>query len=90
MLTSIGSEKKQENSKKIYFCFTDYAKAFVWIATSCGKFFKKWGYQTTLPAPEKSVCRSRSNSWNWTVLTNGLAPNRERSRSRLYIVTLLI
>ena len=22
----------------------------VWITTSCGKFFKKWEYQTTLPA----------------------------------------
>ena len=27
--TSVGSSKKQENSrKKIYFCFTDYIKAF--------------------------------------------------------------
>ena len=27
--TTVGSEKKQENSKKnIYFCFIDYAKAF--------------------------------------------------------------
>ena len=22
----------------------------VWITTNCGKFFKKWEYQTTLPA----------------------------------------
>ena len=22
----------------------------VWIATNCGKFFKRWEYQTTLPA----------------------------------------
>ena len=29
---------------------TDYTKAFVWITTNCGKFFKKWEYQTTLPA----------------------------------------
>ena len=28
--------------------------------------------------PEKSVCRSGSNSWNWT-LKNRLVPNRERS-----------
>ena len=34
----------------------------VWITENCGKFLKRWGYQTTLPAPEKSVCRSRSNS----------------------------
>ena len=26
--TSVGSWKKQESSRKIYFCFTDYAKAF--------------------------------------------------------------
>ena len=22
----------------------------VWITTNCGKFFKRWEYQTTLPA----------------------------------------
>ena len=36
--------------KNIYFCFICYAKAFVWITTNCGKYFKRWGYQTTLPA----------------------------------------
>jgi len=30
------------------FCFIDYAKDFVWITTNCGKFFKRWEYQTTL------------------------------------------
>ena len=39
--------------------------------------------------PEKYVCRSRSNSYNWT-WNNRLGPNRESSTSRLYIVTLLI
>ena len=38
---------------------------------------------------ETSVCRSGSNSQNWT-WNNKLVPNRERSMSRLYIVTLLI
>ena len=33
-----------------YICFIDYAKAFVWITTKCGKFLKRWEYQTTLPA----------------------------------------
>ena len=47
---SIVSEKKQENSKKkIYYFFIDSAKNFVWITTNCGKFFKRWEYQTTLP-----------------------------------------
>ena len=38
---------------------------------------------------EKPVCRSGSNSQNWT-WNNRLVPNRKRSTSRLYIVTLLI
>ena len=42
-----------------------------------------------LLSPEKSVCRSRSNSYNWT-WNKRLVPNQERSTSRLYIVTLLI
>ena len=47
-------EKPREFHKNIYFCFTDYAKAFdcivVWMTTNCGKFFKRWEYQTTWPA----------------------------------------
>ena len=39
--------------------------------------------------PEKSICRSRSNSQNWT-WNNRLVPSWERSTSRLYIVTLFI
>ena len=40
-------EKAREFQKNIYFCFIDYAKAFVWITVNCGKFFKTWKYQTT-------------------------------------------
>ena len=42
-------EKAREFLKNVYFCFIDYAKAFVWIITNCGKFLKRWEYQTTLP-----------------------------------------
>ena len=42
--------KAREFQKNIYFCFIDYTKAFVWITTNCGKFWKRWEYQTTLPA----------------------------------------
>ena len=38
---------------------------------------------------EKLVCRSGSNSWNWP-WNNRLVPNRKRSMSRLYVVTMLI
>ena len=40
-------EKAREFQKNIYFCFIDYRKAFVWVTTNCGKFFKRWEYQTT-------------------------------------------
>ena len=39
--------KAREFQKNIYFCFIDYAKTFVWITVNCGKFFKRWEYQTT-------------------------------------------
>ena len=47
-------EKARAFQKNIYFCFIDCIKAFVWIATNCGKFLKKWEYQTTLPASCKT------------------------------------
>ena len=31
-------KKARELQKNIYFCFIDYAKAFVWITINCGKF----------------------------------------------------
>ena len=31
-------EKAREFQKNIYFCFIEYAKAFVWITINCGKF----------------------------------------------------
>ena len=44
------TEKVRIFQKNMYFYFIDYAKAFVWITANCGKFFKKWECQTTLPA----------------------------------------
>ena len=31
-------QKARGFKKNIYFCFIDYAKAFVWITINCGKF----------------------------------------------------
>ena len=49
--TSTGSSKKtREFQKNIYFCLIDYAKAFDCVDhTNCGKFLKRWEYQTTWP-----------------------------------------
>ena len=47
-------EKARESQKNIYFCFIDYLKAFDCVdTTNCGKFLKRWEYQTTLPASWK-------------------------------------
>ena len=40
-------KKARKFQKNIYCCFINYAKAFVWITTNCGKFFKRWEYQIT-------------------------------------------
>ena len=83
-------EKAREFQKNIYFCFIDYTKAFDCMDhNKLWKILKQMGNNRPpdLP-PEKSVCRSRSNSQNW--ICNTLVPNRKRSTSRLYIVTQLI
>ena len=43
-------KKAREIQKNIYFCFTDYAKTFLWITINCGKFWRRWEYQNTWPA----------------------------------------
>ena len=42
-------EKVREFEKNIYFYFIDLTLT-VWLTVNCGKFFKRWEYQTTLPA----------------------------------------
>jgi len=88
--TSVGSLKKPKSSRNIYFCFIDYAKDFDCVDHNKLENSQRDGNirPPHLP-PEKSVCRSRSNSFNWT-WNNRLVPNRERTTSRLYIVTVLI
>ena len=48
------TERARNSKENIYFCFIDYFKAYValtvWITTNCGKFLKRWEYQTALPA----------------------------------------
>ena len=54
-------EKAREFQKSIYFCFSDYAKAFDCVDhNKMWKILKEMGIPY-LP-PEKSVCRSKSNS----------------------------
>ena len=89
--TCVGSQKKQENFRKhVYFCFIEYLKSFtVWVTTNCGKFLKRWEYQTTLPASWETCMQAKKQQLE-PDQGNGLFPNRGRIMSRLYIVTLFI
>ena len=54
-------EKARESQKNIYFCFIDYTNAFVSEQTVENSSRDRNTKPPYLP-PEKSVCRSRSNS----------------------------
>ena len=58
----LDHKKKKKSSRKTSTSalLTTPKPLTVWITTNCGKFLKRWEYQTAWP--EKSVCRSRSNS----------------------------
>ena len=45
-------DKAREFQKNTYFCFIYYAKGFDCVDHNkrCGTFWKRWEYQTTLPA----------------------------------------
>ena len=59
-----------EFQKNTYFCFVNYAKAFVWITANCGKLLKRWEYQITLPVPwenegQETTVRTGHGTKDW-------------------------
>ena len=76
------TEKAREFEKKKSICFVDYAKAFDSMDHNCGKFFKKWEYQTiTCLQAKKQQLEADMEQWTGSKLGK---------ESWLYIVTLLI
>ena len=59
--TSIGSLKKQESSRKpsISAFLTMPKPLTVWITINCGKFWKRWEYQTTGPTSWETYMQVR-------------------------------
>ena len=52
--TSVGSQRKQKHSRKIiYFCFTEYTEASVWITTN-------WKILKELEIPDHLTCLLRN------------------------------
>ena len=60
----------------------------VWITINCGKFWKRWEYQTTWSASWEICMQFRKQQLELDMEQQ--TPNRKRSTSRLYIVILLI
>ena len=71
-------EKVREFQKYIYFCFFDYAKAFDCVITiNCGKFSKRWEYQTTcllrnLYAGQEATVRTGHGTTDWFQIGKGV------------------
>ena len=82
-------KKAREFQKNIYFCFIDYVKAFDCVDhNKLWKILKEMGISDHLSCLFINLYAGRKQqNWTWN---NRLVPNRERSTSRLYIVTLLI
>ena len=81
-------EKAIEFQKNIYFCFTDYAKAF-----DCVDHNKLWNVLQEMGIPDHLTCLRRNlyTGQEARVRTGyGTTDWFQRSMSRLYIVTLLI
>ena len=81
-------EKAREFQKNIYFYFIDYAKAF-----NCVSHNKLWKILKEMGIPDHLTCLLRNlyTGQEATVRSgHGQVPNRKRSMSRLYIVTLFI
>ena len=83
-------EKAREFQKNIYFCFIDYAKAF-----DCMDHNKLYKILKEMGTPEPLTCLLRNlyAGQEATVRTGRGTTDwskKERSPSRLYVVTLLI
>ena len=90
--TSVGSLKKLENSRKISTStsLTMLKSLTVWITETCGKFLKRWEYQTTLPASWEICMPVKKQQFKSdTEQPTGSKFRKEQVKLRLYIVTLL-
>ena len=72
-------EKAREFQKNIYFCFIDYTNVLtMWITGNCGKFCKRWEYQTIWPASwetcigQEATVRMGHETTDWFQIGKGV------------------
>ena len=86
-------KKAREFQRNIYVCFADYAKAFDCVDhNKCGKFLKKWEYQTILPVSWETCMQIKQQQLepDMEQLVPNMVKSWERIMTRLYIITLLV
>ena len=77
--TSAGSSKKQESSREtsISALLTTPKPWTMWITTNCGKFLKRWEYQTTcllrnLYAGQEAPVKTGHGTTGWFQIGKGV------------------
>ena len=79
--TSVESSKKQENSRvtSTSASLTMLKPLTEWITTNCGKFLKRWEYQTISPAilrnlyaGQEATVRAGHGEMDWFQIGNGV------------------
>ena len=84
-------EKAREFQKNTYFCLINYDKVFECVDhNKLWKILKEMGIPDHLICLLRNLCAGQEATVRTGHGTTDWVPNRKRSSSRLYIVTLLI
>ena len=77
--TSTGSSKKQESSRKasISALLTMPKPLTVWITINCGKFWKRWEYQTIWPVSWETCMQIRKQQLELEIEQTGSKEEKE-------------
>ena len=90
LLTSVGSSKKQEFQKNIYFFFIDWQSLWLCGSQQTGKFWNRWEYQTSWHASWEICMQIKKQQLELDLeQQTGSKSGKEYVKSSLYIVTLL-
>ena len=89
--TSVGSQKKQETPRRTSTsALTTPKPLIVWVTTSYGKFFRRWEYQTTLPASWQNCMQVKKQQLETDMEQQPDSKLGKEYFKAVYIVTLVI
>ena len=90
--TSVGLSKKQKSSGEgsISALLTMPKPLTIWITTNCGKFLKRWEYQTPWPTSWETCMQVRKQQLELDMYQQTGFKSGKKYVKAVYIVTLLI